>query len=575
MKRIVISISLFWIASNLFAGAPVSVTGDTKQEVLLAINNLTAAIHRVKTVKDNMILQQEYTNIFVNIEKASIPDQDLLPIYDNLRKVFTQQKVLDKYKKQIESIQDKSITDMVYAQLSSNGATRMAVNISKHNSDPQTAAITAIALGTAVGLTASYDYIRNGVKKDYIDRNIWKTEDKVIEALGDAESKLFVQSTILLQRHKIAAGKDLNENDLQTYVEILEDGNAAERLQRLKSIESDSFRNYPPYWYYLATTALEINDKRLAYEAFEKYEKVWRPLSREDQMYASALMNKVVLLDKEKDRDEMLRHLESIKKYSGQDWQKKLFVGMCYGSLGKYDEAIKLYKDNIANNKNVSLHKRLIGEIYASTKDEKHLPPVIFDMIQDTNVRAQDVVYAIKNASSDNVKDTSARALLKGFDVGLKEAKVYGADDIQLELPTKWILNDLADTKVQLLFKGKEYEAKEYSVGKERIAYGFITAVKNIGKEITDNKRVPVTIVIQHPSLTAKVFGDLYMDCSPDKGYVEKGKKYMLKGRDKVRRWFPRSDKYLKDIGSDKSNLNCVPAYDINYKETLENMLNS
>ena len=90
---------------------------------------------------------------------------------------------------------------------------------------------------------------------------------------------------------------------------------------------SDNFAAYPPYWYYLGVYSLEGKNKSRANEAFDKFGKIHQGFFREDNVYTSALMNEILLLDPKSDKGKIIDLLNKMVDQSTKDWRKNSVRG--------------------------------------------------------------------------------------------------------------------------------------------------------------------------------------------------------------------------------------------------------
>lgn len=120
----------------------------------------------------------------------------------------------------------------------------------------------------------------------------------------------------------------------------------------LRALEKD-FQVYPPYWFYRARAAQEINDNKEAHSSFEKFNEVWRPVLRQDpykveavKFRISEIVNKGNLTDD--DKREFLGLLEVMRSNTPrEDWANNLFAGIAYFLFGEKDTGIEIVETNV------------------------------------------------------------------------------------------------------------------------------------------------------------------------------------------------------------------------------------
>ena len=136
----------------------------------------------------------------------------------------------------------------------------------------------------------------------------------------------------------------------------------------LRALEKD-FQVYPPYWFYRARAAQEINDNKEAHLSFEKFNEVWRPVLRQDpykveavKFRISEIVNKGNLTDD--DKREFLGLLEVMRSNTPrEDWANNLFAGIAYFLFGEKDTGIEIVETNIDFGYEETLSNALLTEM--------------------------------------------------------------------------------------------------------------------------------------------------------------------------------------------------------------------
>lgn len=134
------------------------------------------------------------------------------------------------------------------------------------------------------------------------------------------------------------------------YRAVEEPDTAARRLRMLKALEED-FKVYPPYWYYRARTAQEVNDSAEAEKCFGKFEEVWRPVLRKDPYKLEVTKYRITELLKNgipEDKQKIFELAGIMRENTlREDWANNLFAGILYYALGDEDSARKCVEINI------------------------------------------------------------------------------------------------------------------------------------------------------------------------------------------------------------------------------------
>ena len=118
----------------------------------------------------------------------------------------------------------------------------------------------------------------------------------------------------------------------------------AKRRAMLIALE-DEFRVYPPYWVYRANAAENVNE---ASKCCDEFDKVWRPVLRNDTWKAESEKFRAIESINAGKRDDALNHLDTFcGNIQRSDWTGNIFAGTVYYMLGEKEKGITRVELNI------------------------------------------------------------------------------------------------------------------------------------------------------------------------------------------------------------------------------------
>jgi len=479
----------------------------------LALNYCRNSLVKIQSYNDRIVLDEEYNNIINNIDLSKIKDEEIIELLEELMDTLTFYKLKEGDKARLFTKYEKKVSDAFYSSFS--GVTNI---IYVGGGNPY--AIAAAAVTQVGGAYASY---RNNMAeyREELDDELWKLEKEAIEAINDIQKRFLRNSWILMQKREIPDIWRLTDAQLNEYVEDLKDEKIKRRVRKLKR-NSKYFEAYPPYWYYLAISSLEAKNKSLAIESLNKFEQIHKGFFREDNVYTSALMNKIILIDVNKGKDQIIDYLNKMVNESRRDWRKNLFAALKYAELGYFKESKNLLQSNIDHEHQISLHMRLMGEIYVAEKNNKQANELIQKMITEDRVRSQDVLYLI-GIMPEVKKLNNMKEQITAISIEIDKS-LYGKDDVEVFVPIKWIIDDFKSFKVGLKSLQTEFVPSSFKANEEK--NGVIYYFKNVfhlDDELEKNKKIDMTVALTHPSGFINLLGTIQTVCKEtDKGILGK-----------------------------------------------------
>jgi len=422
-------------------GSPALAVGEKYDPIqtALALNYCQMSICRMIAYNDRVVLDQEYDNIINNINLTKIEDREIVDLLGTLMDTLTQYKLEAGDRKWLEKAYEKEVEQAVYGAFSNSAGmlTSAAANLATGRYDR--------AVGDLSRVGLQYFNYKKLLEqsKDQLEQAKWELEKNVIEWLNYQRKEMLSVSWELLKRYRIPDEWRLTEKQINKYIAILKDDQVKRRLRKLARVKPE-FQAYPPFWYYYGKAAQDSSHRDLALECYAKYEKTWKGIFRSDPFYTSTCMNRIALLDPEKDRDEALRNLKIITKQSKDDGNINLFSALTYLSLKEYQKAKQFLRMNIDNEYQISLNERLMGEVHLQTNSGGDLHLLIDRMIKNDDVKNQDILYLVGRARKlDLLKKIEKQ--ISDIELTLDPGFLSKAD-IVVKLPVKWFFDNLEVT---------------------------------------------------------------------------------------------------------------------------------
>ena len=479
---------------------------DTDEDTILsalALNYCRNSLVKIQSYNDRIVLDEEYNNIINNIDLSKIKDEEIIELLEELLDTLSFYKLKEGDETILRTKYEKKVSNTFYSSFS--GMTNI---IYVGGGNPYAMAAAAV---TKIGGTYA-NYRKNLVEyREELDDELWKLEKEAIEEINDIQKRFLRNSWLLMQKRQIPDIWRLTDSQLEEYVEILKDQKIDRRLRKLNR-KAKYFQAYPPYWYYMAITALEANKKDSATDALIKFENIHRGFFREDNIYTSALMNNILLLDSKKHEKKIISYLNRMVDESTRDWRKNLFAALKYMELGYYKESKALLQINIDNEHQVSLHMRLIGEIYVAENNFKQADDLINKMVADDRVRSQDVLYLV-GIMPEVKKLNKMKDQILSINIEIDES-IYGKDDVEVFVPIKWIVDDLKTFQVVLNATEKKFMPSSFKGDEDKngVVYSFKNVLK-VDDEFEKKENIVMDLLLIHPSGEMIINGAIVKKC--------------------------------------------------------------
>lgn len=336
-----------------------------KWKAAYALNLCTVSVSQIVEYDDIRTLEQEYSTILNNLNLQNMPkDEALLDVLKQLLNVITFFKIQEGDKEMLEKEYQHKMKNAIWSAVPN-----MSVILT--TPDPK---VMLFNLATQVGI--GYMNYRKEKANTQLeqDKQKWQLKRSAMEQINGLRRELFDTAWRLSKEYNFDDHLRLTEHQIEQYNKILLDVNPARKYERLLSIQN-TFKAYPPFWYYLGHTAAEIGKDDEAIGSFYEFLRLTgnktknhpkveenNNLLREDHLCASCALELAGLMSY--DRDEMLELLDISVKSSGNALDVLQMCAMTYISIKENDKAINVLRYLVNEGYNVDLNANLISKMY-------------------------------------------------------------------------------------------------------------------------------------------------------------------------------------------------------------------
>ena len=373
---------------------------------MLTLNMAIVSIQRILSTEDRIVLDQEYQNIINNLSLGNIAsDTELTNLFKNLMDFITEEILDQEESRRFQERYNRNEQDRLVNTL---------VNLRAYGGNSTSF---LGSLGVAC-ISAYFDYQSDKSKLlEGLNNDLWQLKKDYIKRCNALQTELLTASWNLLRKYHLPDKYRLVQSGMIDFYKAVNEKDPAKRLRMLRVLE-DNFSVYPPYWYYRGKTAqLQKNNEQEVKYCFEQFDKVWRPVLRQDPYKLEVEKYRVQELAESEKTNEQVNnsittHLEYITQNTPKgDWSNTIFVGIAYFLIGNKDRAISCIEANVdfeyeRGISNIILEHMRKGELQLSI-----LP-------NELNVLVH------RNAVTSNVEDSELAAILTDYFEGNdKEAK--------------------------------------------------------------------------------------------------------------------------------------------------------
>ena len=340
-----------------------------KQRAAYALNLCTVSISQIIDYNDLNFMEREYESILNNLNLEQMPkDEALLHILKQILDVITFFRIQDGDKKLLEKEYQQKVKDAIWSAVPNFNMLITSSSVSPW----MIVGSLAAQVGTGY-MNYRKEKARIALEKEHKD---WELQRSAIEQLNGLRRELFDTAWRLADRYEFPDEYRITERQIAQYNVILLDLDDLRRYERLLYIK-DSFKAYPPFWYYLGNAAtavclkeglseeLRADYKQKAKSHFSEYLKQIEDnsLLREDQLAATCALEYFDLL--EDDEIDYRRKLLSIaRKHSGNAFDVLQLCAISYMKIGDFYSAASILRMLVNEDYNKKVNAQMLSGLY-------------------------------------------------------------------------------------------------------------------------------------------------------------------------------------------------------------------
>jgi len=436
------SVIMLILLSGLFAPGEIRADLDQDQaklQVLQSLNLIAVSLTHILTYNDKVVLDQEYNTIINNLNLSNIPDADIIALLQELMDLLTNSKIQDHEREYLLTRFDKNVqTELKNRMRSRIFDTDLVLN-------PYAGILKSVLY------TGSFYFNYRSQMDSYAkekEEGKWEIEAKTMQGFNNFYKKLLKYSWDLMRRYDLPDEWRLNEKQLRDYIDILKEPDLERRYRKLERIEN-SFKKFPPYWYYRGQAAQEIGNSKEAMDCFNQFQQINQKILRKDPYAASVAMCKTMLKAEQSDPTVLKSDLELILANSDDaDWGNILFAALQYGRMEDPDMAGKLILRNLDNGHTAFIDSpdmiRAVGPALLLNARPDVFNRIMDMVVENDKVNNYDLLWLYGELrNSDILKKIQPefdRVLLQVADKSLlNPLNIFKGDNITLFLPTRWM----------------------------------------------------------------------------------------------------------------------------------------
>lgn len=373
-------ILLSFILSALIFVQPLNVFADEKhydpQHTVLALNMAAVSIHRILSTNDRAVLDTEYRNIISSLKYANIEsDAEIIALFEELIAAIRAKTFSSEARRKLQANYDEwAKRNLSQSVLSLSGIIQGTISESAFDAS-KSAVEKTIDKGLTVGLSAGLTTLASGFtpaaivtivgslagaciseysayQKTKLDaefrrelaRDILRIDKEEHDRYTALQSRLLNSSWHLLRKYNLPDEYRIVQTGIDNFLKAINESDSSKRKAMLIALE-DEFRVYPPYWVYRANAAENVNE---ASKCFDEFERVWRPVLRNDTWKAESEKFRVIESINAGKRDDALNHLDTFcGNIQRSDWTENIFAGVTYYMLGEKEKGKSRVELNI------------------------------------------------------------------------------------------------------------------------------------------------------------------------------------------------------------------------------------
>jgi hypothetical protein len=278
-----------------------------------------------------------------------------------------------------------------------------------------------------------------------------------------------------MQRYDMPDKWRISEKQFNRFITILKGQDKEKKLRMLLRLEEELAVS-PTYWYELSLAAYTANKKDILFNAIKKYEDLNDKTLRHNSQYSLMLANKITYLDPETQKEDIIKLLNKINSVDPLNPEMKLFSAMEYALIGDNKKAEILLNENIDDDFLSVLSQKMKLKLYIQENNDEGYKNSIEKLLTKQNLSVIDYLSFLGDKPIEMLVQEIEKELKK-IDIGIDKS-LYGKDSLIVQLPKKWVYNDITDTSVVVFLDDKEYKYTQLIDANDSLAYTFEDIVK-------------------------------------------------------------------------------------------------
>ncbi len=385
----------------------------------VALNYCRAAFHRIRMYPTLEVMSEEQQKILNNLNLDRVDDPEIIDLYTA---------VLD----EINQIQLAGREHGMYQQYHTTNMRREVTWDALAFSTELATAQFGSAIRT--GANSWWDYRGMEFKRD---TDLLRIERERMNAIVRKSSEFMDTFWHLAQKRSIPDRWLVRGDDLDQLELAMQEEDAEVRLRILTRME-DFMEAYPPYWYYLARTQQELGVLSEAVDTYGRLEALGQGHFRRDDMLATGLANKAVILDSLLDPTAVAT-AERALQYSPDAWEANLICARILERNGLVADAEDAILRNLDVNLETAQSRVFLVSLYYHAGDTTKLARVLSDPAAVAELPAPVLLRCVAMLGPEETPD----AVLTGV-LGTLEGQPlaqFGQDEFILSAGPGWQLH--------------------------------------------------------------------------------------------------------------------------------------
>ncbi len=317
---------------------PSSSTHD-KQKTQLALNMTVAAVQRVVSSEDRIVLDQQYRTIVNRLKIGKIDDDELRSLYDSLLEELTVNRLSQEDRERFERVYDSEQKRLILTALKDTVFDAIPFALP--------GATTWIALGKALINGASpffgYPAVKQRLLK-HLDSALWQLAPEKTSVFDELQRRLHDARLNFARTYDLSGDAILVQEDFDELEKAFTHPDPFQARAMVSELR-ERFAAYPLFWFYKGEASLRRGNINTAEEYFTRFDETSCDVLQKDP-YKVQIAKYRVMMNDYASRDEIRQQLAVIKEHASH-WLDYLFLGIVSFAIGDKEQAYEAVKHNI------------------------------------------------------------------------------------------------------------------------------------------------------------------------------------------------------------------------------------